>query len=256
MASKNIDHDGSGFEEINVQGTKNLCEAAASQGTQRFIYLSSVGVYGHKRHAGNDETTQVKPDTDFSRSKVAAENHVIEYTKNGKFKGIILRHRFVYGEGEQHEIPRMMKAARKYSFLVGRGRARMSFILVKELADIIYRFTKSALPDEENIVYHVNDGEPVSYKEIVFLLSDMFGFKKPKSSIPFWLLHTPVAIYEWLFRIDPEATKSSMSSIRLKLVAQDNYFSNEKLRTLFPDIQLTPLKKALPQLKEYYSQFV
>ncbi|MEE8525032.1 MAG: NAD-dependent epimerase/dehydratase family protein, partial [Thermoanaerobaculia bacterium] len=72
LASKNVDHDGSGFEQVNVEGTRRLCAVAAAAGVRRLIYVSSVGIYGHGVHSDADESTPVRPDTPFSRSKAAA----------------------------------------------------------------------------------------------------------------------------------------------------------------------------------------
>ena len=85
LASKHVDHDGSGFERINVDGTRALCEASASAGVSRLIYLSSVGVYGHGAHTQADEATPLAPDTPFSRSKATAESLVLEHARAGDF---------------------------------------------------------------------------------------------------------------------------------------------------------------------------
>ena len=132
----------------------------------------------------------------------------------------------------------------------------MSFIRADELADVILHFTNQVIHCVEYPIYHVNDGNPISYKQLIYTLCETFDYKKPKFSIPYWLLYAPVRLYEIIFRVDPETTKSSLSSIRLKLVGQDNYFSNGKLQNLFPDLKFTSFLETAPQLKSYYSSFV
>jgi len=255
LASKNIDKDGTGFNAVNVQGTELLCEQAVNARVKKIIYLSSVGVYGHKTHRGIDETTPVNPDTKFSRSKAAAEKIILKHNQKQHFQGIILRHRFVYGAGDEYVIPRLIKAVQKYKFLISGGRAKLSFILVNELAEIIFKFATTIIQYSENPIYHVTDGAPVTYRDIIFSISDAYDFKRPKISVPFWLLYIPVRLFEWIRKTDPETTSSSISSIRLKLIARDNYFSNEKLLKLFPDLKLTPFKEAFKNLAGYYSIF-
>jgi nucleoside-diphosphate-sugar epimerase len=254
-ASKNIDHDGTGFHRINVEGTRHLCEAAVRYGVKRVIYISTMGVYGHRRHHDADEMTPVRPDTTFSRSKAEAEKIILAHHSKGDFQGIILRHRFVYGEGDAHVIPRMIRAARKYPFLINRGRAKVSLVLVNDLAEIIGSFALKDFPLDDPPIYHVTDGVPIGYRDIIMILCDAYGFKRPKWSIPFWLLYGPVRLYEILRRVDPEAAKSNLSSIRLKLVGQDQYYSNLKLRRILPNLNFISFREGFPDLIDYYKQY-
>ncbi|NQT26514.1 NAD-dependent epimerase/dehydratase family protein [candidate division KSB1 bacterium] len=256
LASKNIDRDGSGFQKINVEGTQRLCSQAVEAGVECFIYLSTVGVYGHRKLRNADETTSVNPDTDFSRSKAEAEKIVLSHHHAGDFTGFVLRHRFVYGKGDLHVIPRMIRAAQKYPFLISKGRARLSMILVDDLAKIISHFVLDDAQPDALPVYHVTDGAPLRYRDLIHTLCYAYGFNPPGWNIPFNLLYYPIWLKEKLTGTDPETTKASLSSIRLKLVGLDNYFSNRKLMQTFPGLTLTPFESAFPDLKEYYSQFV
>lgn len=256
LAAKNIDHDGSGFQAINVEGTRHLCSLAVETGVKRFIYLSTAGVYGHRKLRNADETTPVHPDTDFSRSKAEAEKIVLGHHKAGDFEGIVLRHRFVYGEGDAHVIPRMIRAAQAYPFLISRGRARLSVIWVNDLAEILPRFAMDNFEPDALPVYHVTDGVPLCYCDLIRMLCNAYDLKPPGWSVPFGLLYYPLRLREKLEGTDPETARSSLSSIRLKLVGLDNYFSNQKLMQTFPDLALTPFESAFSGLREYYSQFV
>jgi len=254
LASKNIDKDNTGFTKINVEATKWLCDAAYKAGVKKFIYLSSVGVYGHKMLIDADETEAIIPDTDFSSSKATAEKIILEHHSANHFKGIILRHRFVYGKGDVHVIAKMVKVAQKYKFMFDGGKAKMSFVSADDLAEVIFRFVYakniSSVP-----IYHITDGIPVSYRELIFKICDTYGFKKPTFSIPMKLIYPLIRLAERIRGIEPESTPSSLSSIRLKLIGTDNYFSNKKLLTQFPDLTFQPLLHNFEQLAEYYSQF-
>ncbi len=275
LASKHVDHDGSGFERINVEGTRVLCRAAAAAGVSRLIYLSSVGVYGHGAHRDAGETTPLAPDTPFSRSKAAAENIVLEHARAGDFRGVVLRHRFVYGDGDQAVIPRLIKAARSYPFWLSGGRARMSLICAPDLAEIIRRLagpdaaavdpdhpvapegrTDNVAPEgRADNIYHVTDGEPISYRRVITTICKAFDYRPPRFSVPYRLLYAPVRLRELLLGIDPEVAASSVTSIRLKLVAQDNDFSNRRLTQLLPDLAFTPFEEGFERSLDFYSQY-
>ncbi|HDN26422.1 MAG TPA: NAD-dependent epimerase/dehydratase family protein [Thioploca sp.] len=261
LASKNIDKDGSGFQQVNVEGTKQLCHNAVQAGVRRFIYVSSVGVYGHGSHRDVDERTPVSPDTTFSRSKAEAEKIILAHHQKGDFQAIILRHRFLYGKQDEHVMPRFMKAARNYPFWVSGGRAKMSLLLVDDFAEVIARLATLPLSvlqdknDRENPTYHATDGMPIAYRQLISTIGELFNYQPPRFSIPFWLLYPLLRFYELIRGIDPEVTSSSLSSIRLKLVAQDNSFSNRKLYSLLPEMKFTPFKQGMEKSLDYYSKF-
>ena len=257
LASKHVDHDGSGFERVNVEGTRAICRAAVAAGVERVIYLSSVGVYGHGSHRDADESTPVAPDTPFSRSKAAAEQMVLDHAAAGDFSGVVLRHRFVYGSGDGAVMPRLIRAARSYPFWLSGGRARMSLIWSPDLAEIIYRLAgpEGVAVDPEHPVYHVTDGEPISYRRVITTICEAFDYKPPRFSIPYRVLYVPVRLRELLLGIDPEVAASSVTSIRLKLVAQDNDFSSRKLEQLLPDLEPTPFEIGFRQSLDFYSRF-
>jgi nucleoside-diphosphate-sugar epimerase len=256
LAAKNVDRDGSGFHSINVEGTEQLARAAAAAGVERFVYVSTVGVYGHGEHHEAVETTAVRPDTAFSSSKAAAERIVLRHHRAGSFASVILRHRFVYGEGDESVVPRLIRAARKYPFWIGGGRARLSFVLAQDFAEVVYRFLgeASAAPGPGDPVYHVTSGESLSNRQILKTICDAFGYTPPRFSVPLWLLLGPLALRERLLGLDPESV-DGISSLRLKLVARSNTFSNRRLLERFPDLVLTPFAEGFRQSLSYYRRF-
>ncbi len=261
LAGKNIDHDGSGFERVNVEGSRLLAQRAAAAGVGRLIYLSSVGVYGHGAHRLADETTPVRPDTPFSRSKAAAEDiflqdHSPPHDQRAGFETVILRHRFVYGDGDAAVLPRLIGAARKYPFWISGGRAAMSMIWARDLAQIIARLAAGeGQIDRQAPIYHLTDGHPITYRQVITTLCQTFGWQPPRISLPLPVLYWPVRLRERLLGIDPEVSPSSITSIRLALVAQDNSFSNAKLQRLLPELELATFEQGLASSLDYYRQF-
>ncbi|MBQ4224623.1 MAG: NAD-dependent epimerase/dehydratase family protein, partial [Prevotella sp.] len=70
------------FYKVNTQGTKNLVEAllATHQPLRRFVYLSSLSIYGPVRDQQPYEeirdTDTPQPNTAYGRSKLAAEQYL------------------------------------------------------------------------------------------------------------------------------------------------------------------------------------
>jgi nucleoside-diphosphate-sugar epimerase len=84
-------------KEINEQGTRNLAELAFMHGIKRFVYLSSVAVYGSNPPETVTEETPVQVCNDeYGKSKVRAENICRDLHKKG-LPIVIIRPTIVFG---------------------------------------------------------------------------------------------------------------------------------------------------------------
>lgn len=255
LAAKNVDSDGTGFERTNVAGMRHLCAASVGAGVRHLVYVSSVGVYGHGAHRDADESTPVAPDTPFSRSKAAAEALLLAHHRAGDLDATILRHRFVYGEGDTAVIPRLMSAVRRLPFLISGGRARLSFVHAHDLAAVVSRVLDgNHRSTGEDPIYHVTSGESPTFRQVSSTLCRAFGYREPSFSLPRWLLLSVLRTREGLLHIDPE-TAPGLSSLRVKLLAQDNTFSNARLLRRFPDLRLMTFAEGFARSIDYYRDF-
>ena len=111
------------FIRVNVDGTRNVMEAAAEQGVRRFVFCSTAGMYGSQVPGVIDETAPVKPANVYERSKVEAEKTVrAEAGAPGVgMEYAIFRPAVVYGPHDERLL-KMFKSASKGHFpLFGNG---------------------------------------------------------------------------------------------------------------------------------------
>src|ERR1700733_10331378 len=64
------------FHDTNVGGTQLLIEAAIKRGVRRFVYGSTIGVYGSAAQGELSETSPTQPGNVYERSKLEAEQVV------------------------------------------------------------------------------------------------------------------------------------------------------------------------------------
>ena len=86
--------------EQNVQGTVNVLECAVELGLNRVVITSTAGVLGPSKSKPLDESTPYPADmfTHYIRSKVMAEQKVLEYVEKG-MDIVIVNPTRVYGPG-------------------------------------------------------------------------------------------------------------------------------------------------------------
>jgi len=68
--------DESIMDEVNIRGTENVLAAAAEAGAKYFCHLSSVGVIGLVTAPEATEATDCRPQNQYERSKLLAEQQV------------------------------------------------------------------------------------------------------------------------------------------------------------------------------------
>jgi predicted dehydrogenase/nucleoside-diphosphate-sugar epimerase len=132
------------FKKVNIDATTALYDAAVKAGCEKFIFLSSVAVYGvhQKGYISVDEETPSicgRSRWDFYiRSKTIAENLLREKAMNGGPKLIIIRPGILYSnEGmrlTRKSIP--LKDSRLF-IIFGKGKNRIPFTRVDILAKVI-----------------------------------------------------------------------------------------------------------------------
>jgi nucleoside-diphosphate-sugar epimerase len=93
--------DASRLEKTNVQGTRNLVNAAIACGVKKIIHLSSVGVvgaqYGTKRELITEDSS-CSPQNEYERTKLQSEKILLEAAGKELFRLAILRPTNVFGE--------------------------------------------------------------------------------------------------------------------------------------------------------------
>jgi UDP-glucuronate 4-epimerase len=98
----------------NVLATANLCEAAARCAVARFVYCSSISVYGAAScpASGWDEDTAVRPASAYGASKHAGEECVRIQAEASTFSAVSLRLAGIHGRGRAGGVAyNMMRSA-------------------------------------------------------------------------------------------------------------------------------------------------
>ncbi|HUR63024.1 MAG TPA: NAD(P)-dependent oxidoreductase [Candidatus Thermoplasmatota archaeon] len=123
---------------VNVDGTRNLLEAAAASPRKpRFVFISSTAVYGlHKEHPITEENRLV-PVGPYGASKVEAEALCASY--RDRLHVAILRPKTFLGEGRLgvFEILFDWIADGKRIPLIGKGHNKYQLLDVEDLVDAI-----------------------------------------------------------------------------------------------------------------------
>jgi len=83
---------------INVDGTRNVLNAASKAGVKRFVHVSTFSVYGHPPDGDLDERAARQfCNDDYADSKLQAEKLVFEHSKRTGLPVVVIQPTVVYG---------------------------------------------------------------------------------------------------------------------------------------------------------------
>ncbi len=126
-------------EPVNVQATRHLAQASAAAEVERFVFVSSISVYGVIGNATVDESTPLRPYGDpYGDSKIRAEAALREVAAQTGLPYVIVRPGMVYGPQSPTWTLRVAQWAKAGRMpLIGGGRGTAFPIYIDDLVDLL-----------------------------------------------------------------------------------------------------------------------
>jgi nucleoside-diphosphate-sugar epimerase len=219
------------FRRLNVAALGLLLDAASDAKVERFVHVSSLGVYEGRDHFGTDETvpTATKALDGYTRSKNEAEALALTYVKDRGLPLAIVRPGFIYGERDRTVLPKLLNSLRSGVFrYFGSGDQALNCIYVKNLVHAIFLAAES--PAAVGEVFNVTDGRRVSKKEFVGRVAELAGLRPPRRHIPLWLARLLANVMEGVAIRRGSTTPPLVNKARYKFLGLNLDFSVEKAR--------------------------
>lgn len=181
------------FREVNARGTETLAIAAARAGVQRFVFFSTIAIYGAEAATPLREDDPPHAVTPYGISKREGEDQLIAACRGTGMRWTILRPPLVYGPGVRAKFLQLVNfIGRGVPLPFGLVRNRRSFAFLGNLVDAaIVASTHDAAADE---VFFIADAETWSTPDLVRALARAMD-RSPR------LLPVPHALLALLARI-------------------------------------------------------
>ncbi len=169
--------------EVNLEGTRRLLAWSAAHGVKRFVYLSSVGVYGARKNAGVVEAGAPKhPRNIYESSKSAAEDLVRQKCGEYGMEYVILQPSNVIGwvDGTAYPLLGLMKMIKRGWFTYfGSRDTCFNYVAVEDVASAL---AAAAAAGAVNRSFIINS--PVSMRQFVGWIAQELGVALPARRLP------------------------------------------------------------------------
>jgi nucleoside-diphosphate-sugar epimerase len=171
-----IDGDEAEGRAVHVEGTLRLAEAARGA---RFVHVSTTDVLPISSQVPVSESTPCAPHDAYGRTKLEADRRLLALRPDA----IVLRPPGIYGPRGTRDVVLHIaeRILRGTFFHAGDGSALRSWIFVETLVDAMLHASQRT---ELAGVYLVDDGRPVSRRELAGEITRVLGRKAQFPNVP------------------------------------------------------------------------
>jgi nucleoside-diphosphate-sugar epimerase len=238
------------FESINLDGTRHLLEAASVQRVERFVYCSTIGIYGHRAPGITREDSPLAPGNIYERTKVSAERLVREFAEKCDLPSVVLRPADVYGPRDQRLL-KMFKGVSRGRFpLFGSGEGRRHMVYVD---DVVSAFFQACERDEalgQGLI--IAGPKSCTLRELLDEVARATGSKRYGFRLPLAPMLTVAAVVEdacAALKIDPPIYRR-----RMDFFHSDSEFDTSRARHVLHWEPKVDLREGIRRTLEDYRQ--
>jgi NAD dependent epimerase/dehydratase len=167
------------YIDTNVKGTLNLCQAAMSNGVQRFIHTSTSEVYGTAQYVPIDERHPLAPQSPYSASKIGADAIALSFYYSFNVPVVVARPFNAYGPRQSARaiIPTIIlqMAAGATEIQVGDLVPTRDFTFVKDTCQGFLEIAR--MEGGAGEVFQIGANREISIGDLFNLIAELMGSK-------------------------------------------------------------------------------
>jgi dihydroflavonol-4-reductase len=237
---------------INVEGTRQLLQAALSRNLERVVYTSTVGTLGNPGDGtpGTEDTPVSLPDMvgHYKRSKFLAEQVALDFVRQG-LPLVVVNPSTPIGPWDSRPTPTGQMIV---DFLQRRMPAfletGLNLIHVRDVARGHLLAEDKGRIGEKYILGHEN----LSLSQIFHRLAEITGVPAPKIKLPYWPV-LGLAYLDEFFATYIRRRPPRMPVTAIRMAKKYMYFDNKKA-VQYLGLTLTPVNQALADAVAWFRE--
>lgn len=243
------------FYDTNVIGTRNVINACKGNDIRKIIYISTPSAYFNGKDRYNILESEPLPQKQFNygKTKLMAESELLALGKEG-FRTIILRPRAVYGKYDQNIVPRFLHLAEKKNMpLINGGKALVDITYVGNVV-IAVKNCFMASDDAWNEVYNISNGAPITMKEWISQLLEIFDRPFKPKDVPEPIAKIIATINELVSHLPFGNKKQELTRFTAGYVAKSMTLSIEKAKQKLNYVPEISNKEGFEIVSKWYTR--
>lgn len=212
----------------NVTATEQLIDAGQAAGVDRWVFYSTVGVFGPS-DIPIDDSAPRSPEGIYGETKAAAEGLLDDLSdQNPELAVTVIRPSAVYGPGnpDNTNVFRLIDAIYRRRFvMIGDGANTKTMSYLPNLIEATLFLSRRMTPGIEKYIYV--DTPPLETRDLVSMIYTSLGRRQPRWRIPLALASTlayPADVLARLIKVDLPIT-----SARIQKFGRSTHFDRSHL---------------------------
>lgn len=218
------------FIDINVGGTRKVCDSVARHGVGRLVHFSTYECFNHHSLDRVDEQTPFLPRSlSYPDTKIDGTRVVFSAMERG-LQASVLYPVWVYGSGDRTLFPLLADSIRKRQLFYWSHNAPTSLIYIDNLVELsLLAATHPAAIGESFLAC---DGEPMVFEELCRRIAVAIGSPVPSLHLPFTLVRNLAWLMETVYRLAGSDKRPLLTRQAVDLLASRATADVSKARNL------------------------
>lgn len=210
------------YDDVNVTGAENICNACTKLGIKKIIFTSSVAVYGFAR-IGTDENGKINYFNDYGRTKWLAEEKYRNWLNSDTENSLtIIRPTVVFGEQNRGNVYNLLSQMASGSFvMVGNGKNIKSMAYVENVIAFIEHNLNNNFGEH---LFNYIDKPDFDMNTLVGEVDTILGKSRKIIHLPYRIGYFAGLYFDVLAKVLRK--KLSISSIRIKKFCSNTMFES------------------------------
>jgi dihydroflavonol-4-reductase len=222
------------FRDVNVLGIRMLLDAAVRRGVRRFVYGSTIQIYGSASQGELDEESAPRPENIYGVTKLEAERVTAEFSS--QIEICVVRISETYGPGDLRLLKLFRAIDRGTFVMIGSGQNLRQVIYVDDLAKGLILAAQHPAAVGETFVFA--GSEVMTTTVMVRQIAEALGRRPSSKRLPVWPFRAAAAFLEATLR--PLEIQPPLTQRRLNFFTKSFHFSTRKSTRLLgfvPQVQ-------------------
>jgi dihydroflavonol-4-reductase len=238
----------SAYRAINVEGTKNVLDAARAAGATRVVHCSTGGVHGHIARPPANEDAPFNPGDVYQDTKLAAETLARDFGASTGLDVVVARPIGIYGPGDTRFLRMFRGLARGRFPMIGSGQA---FYHLTFIDDLIEGFRLcGTVPAAKGRTYILAGPRYTTLEQLIQLVAQELQVAPPRVHLPVWPFWTAGLLCELVcvpLRIEPPIYRR-----RVDFYTKSRAFDTTRARTELGFAPQIDLEEGIKRTADWY----
>lgn len=219
------------FFEVNARGAERVFAAALQARVARLVHLSTVDVFGFRRHAiVSERTPRVAEPYAYSRSKLEGEELAWSYAARGLPLTVVYP-TWIFGPSDRHFLPELLKSIERGEYVhVDDGAPHLELVFSENLADACLLVAKH--PEALGQGFILGDAYGVSVREFVDVLCEIRGVHTPERRVPYGVAYGLARLLESFYAMFLPKRRPPLTSYAVRTLLNGARYDLSKLQAL------------------------